>query len=136
GGHRQVDLADQLARQPARRVGPGLAAVAALVKAALARTADDGPRFPLDARSPGVYHAGIAGHEFEVHCARAVRDIERLLPRLSAVRRLEDSALAVGLEDVSVGRHPDGVGIAGMNPHRADLSRAIQAGKFPAPAAV
>src|SRR6185369_8191852 len=107
------------------------AAVGALVKTTFTTTADDRPRFALEMRHPRVNHIRIAWLQLDIHRADRVRDKQYFAPRLAAVRRFENAALVVRLEDVAIRCDPRDVGICWMNAHCADLSGVVETHKLP-----
>ncbi len=136
GGDREVSLADQFRGQPRHVARERLAAVRALVESAFPGTADDGPRLALEPRHPRVDDVRVGRVDLDVHRADLVRDVEHLLPGLSAVHRLEHAALGVRFERVAHRRHPDDVGVGGVDAHRADLAGVVEAGECPGRAAI
>ena len=127
----KVALAGDLIRQPTHHLREAVAPVRALVETAFARAGDDRPRLPFDAIHPRVHDLRIAGLQLDVHRAGAVAHVQRLLPRLAAIGGLEDAAVVVRLEDVAIGRHPDDVGIGGVDSHSPDLSGGGQPCELP-----
>src|SRR6185312_5939280 len=125
-------------RQPVRDLLEVLTAVGALEERSvlrIRRAADDRPRLPLAAPHPDVDDVRIRGIDLDVRRADTVADEQRVLPRLAAVRRLEDAALVARREGVAVRRDPHDVGIFRMDADGADLSRAVQPDEAPGLAA-
>src|SRR5437868_7294737 len=89
----EICFADQFSWQPICDLREVLAAVSALIKAAVARTADDRPWLALQPRHPGVNDIGIAWLQLEIHCAKLIRDEQNFSPGLPAVHCLEHASL-------------------------------------------
>src|SRR5262249_15432864 len=84
----------------------------------------------------GVEHVRIPRVECEIGYARLVRDLEDLLPRLTAVRGLVQAAVAAVVPQRALRRDVDDRGIAGVDDDLADVLRFLEADLVPALAAV
>src|SRR5712692_11811174 len=103
-----------------------LATVSALVKAAVARAADDRPGLSFQSRHPRINHVWIAGLQLDIHRANLIRDEQNLAPRLAAVRRLEDTSVRIRFESVALRRHPNDVRVGRMNANRSNLPGIVE----------
>src|SRR5205823_7365426 len=90
-------------RVPAVRRLPDAAARTAAVHAARGAAALVGR---------GIEHLAVPGVDHQIVGAGIVVDLQRLLPGLAAVGRLEDAPLAAGTEERSGGGDPDDVVVA------------------------
>ena len=129
--HREIGFADELSWQASGDPGELFPSIRALEEAAIARSADDRPRLPLQPRHPRVHDAGVARLDFDIHGTNAIVDVQDLAPGLAAVIRLEHPTLGILLEGVAVGGHPHHVGIGRMDTHGADLTGVGEPGELP-----
>src|SRR5690606_19187023 len=69
----------------------------------------------------------------QIDRAGLVTDEEHMAPGLAAIGALEHPPLGVAPEGMTERRDPDGVRVAGMDPHLADMARLSQADVLPGP---
>ena len=131
GGDGHVAAPEEFIGQAAGQLGPVDAAIGALIDAALARAADDGPRLALAMPHAGEDHVRRARLEFDIGRAGAVGNVQHLLPVPAAVGGAVDAALRVIGERIAQRRHPHHVGVGGMHAHGGDLTHVAQAGEAP-----
>src|SRR5713226_6605722 len=113
-----------------------LATVSALVKAAVARAADDRPGLSFQPRHPRINHVWIAGLQLKIHRPNLIGDEQNLAPRLPAVGCLEHPAVRIRFERVALCRYPNDVRVCRMNPHRSNLPGIVEPDEFPGLTAV
>ena len=95
-GDGDADPAELLARQPSRHLLPGLAAVSAAVDRALRTAVDHREEMPAPLVGRGDDDVRVARIEHDVADAGVFRDLQHLFPRLAAVGRLVQTAVAAG----------------------------------------
>ena len=128
---RERDAADVVLRQVVRQLGPRLAAVLALEDAAVRPAADHLPDVAPALVRARVHDVRALRIERHVGDARVLVDRERGGPRLAAVGRLVEAALAAFREERPLCGDPDDVRIAGIDDDAADVLGRLEADARP-----
>jgi hypothetical protein len=117
----EPDPANPAVGQPVAQPRPALSAVSRLVDPAFRTAVDHLPRQPLLVVRGGVDHVRALGVQDEIDDADLLVDVQHLLPRRPAVRRLEDPALGVLGIEVTHRRDVDDIRIRRMDRDAGDV---------------
>jgi hypothetical protein len=134
--HRQPDPPDISAGQPAADLLPGLAAVGGTVDCASRSAVDDGPHVPAALPARGDQHVRIARVEHQVRHTGVFVDRQHPRPRLAAVGRLVQPAVAPFFPERPLGGHVNRVRVARVDDDLADVLARLQSDVRPRLAAV
>src|SRR5207249_880735 len=127
GRDRDADAADILLRQPGGELRERLAPVRALPDPGAGAAVDERPDLAVALVGRRIDDAGIERVELHVAGAGPVVDVEHLLPRLAAVARAIDAAVAARRPQRALRGHEHHVGVARIDRDLADVLRALQA---------
>jgi hypothetical protein len=129
--------ATEVARGQARPdLLPRRARVGRFVERAFGAAVDERPVVSASLVGRGVDGVGVVRIDYDVGDAGVLADVERALPRLAAVGRLEEAAVAARPPERPLRRDVDHVGVARINHDATDVLRLFQADVAPRLAAV
>src|SRR6185295_12882056 len=132
----EADAPHVLLGQAGGELLPGGAAVGGPVDAALGAAVDQGPDVAAPLVGGGVEHVGVARVHHHVGDAGVLADRQHLLPGLAAVGGLVEAAVAARRPQRALGRHVDGVRVAGIDEDLADVLGTLEPDVLPTLAAV
>ena len=131
-----ADLAERALRQALLQPLPRRPAVGRAVDPRLRASAHVGGHRAVALPGRGVEHVGVPGVDGDVGDARPLPRPEDLRPRLPAVRRLEEAAVAALRPERPLRGHPDDVRLLRVHDDLRDVLRVPEAQVLPARAAV
>ena len=123
-------------RQAVGQLRPRVAGIDRLVETAAGAAAVEAPRAAPALIGGRVHHLRIGRIDRDVGDAGVVVDEEHVAPRLAAVDRLEEAALAVRAPQVPERRDEDDLRVGGMKRDAGDVPRVAQPEMIPGAAAI